>query len=77
MADKIDIPDRHQEFCRAVAKLCREYDLTSFGGSYTPNYQDQWRGRIQFQWDQGRHGADSNNLKIWSQLDVHTHINAK
>lgn len=74
MTDKIGIPERHQEFCRAVAKLCREFDLTKFGGSYTPGFGDAWRQTIQFSWDQGRHGAASNDLRIWSQLDVQTHI---
>ena len=71
---KIDIPERHQAFCKAVARLARQYDLHDFGGSYKTAYDDPWRGNIQFRWEQGRHGEDSDRIYIWSQLDVHTNL---
>lgn len=68
------IPEQHQEFCKAVARLCREYGLRHFEGAFNPAYGDQWKARIQFSWDQGRHGADAGGVTITSTLDVFTEI---
>ena len=71
---KVQIPERHQEFCRAVARIAREYEMQSFSGSYRPGYGDAWQGEIKFAWEQGRHGEDSDRLGITSSLYVHTKL---
>lgn len=68
------IPEKHQEFCKAVARLCRKHGLNRFGGSYTPDFTDDWRDQIQFVWEQGRHGEDSDKLRITSTVTVLTKL---
>lgn len=71
---KVDVPEKHQEFCRAVARLARDLGLNSFGLTYQPGYGDPWRGSIQCRWDTGRHGEDENKIFITSTMDVHTKV---
>lgn len=68
------IPEKHQEFCKAVARLCREHGLRSFGGQFTPGFGDPWRSQIVFSWAQGRHGEDAGRISITSTLDVRASI---
>lgn len=75
MADeKIEIPQSHQDFCKAVGKLAREHNLERFGGSFRPGFGDPWGETIEFSWEQGRHGEDSDQIKIWSTKRVNTRI---
>lgn len=69
-----EIPDKHQAFCREVAKLCRKHGLTHFSGSFKPGYGDEWRSDISFKWDAGRHEEDVGKVSIWSQMHVNTNI---
>jgi hypothetical protein len=73
---KIDIPDVHQEFCKAVAKLAREHGLDKFSGTFEPGFKDpsDWQDRIEFSWEQGRHGEDSDRLFMSSTKRVWTHL---
>lgn len=76
MTTKIDIPLRHQEFCKAVAKLALEHGLDKFHGSFTPGFKDSddWQDQIEFTWDQGRHGEDADRIfmsstkRVWTRL---------
>jgi hypothetical protein len=77
MADEITIPKNHQDFCKAVARLCREHKLTNFSGTYRPGFDDPWRYTITFAWDEGRHGVAANRIYITSQADVRTKIDAE
>ena len=70
----VEIPERHQAFCKAVAKLAREHGLKSFSGSYRPGYGDAWRGDISFAWEDGRHGDAADRITIHSQFHVNTKI---
>jgi len=72
MTDKPVIPDHHIAFCKAIAKLCREYKMDRVGLNYRPPFQDTWRDEIQMVWEQGRHGEASDKLSITSTVRVHT-----
>lgn len=73
---KIDIPERHQAFCKAVAALAREHKLDKFSGMFTPGFKDadRWQDQIEFSWEQGRHGEDSDKIfmsstkRVWTRL---------
>ncbi len=71
------IPERHIEFCRALARVAREHGMQKMNGEYRPNFQDGWDGDIQFVWEQGRHGEDSDKLFVQSNIRVHTKIGPK
>lgn len=71
---KIGIPDKHQEFCKEVARLCRKHGLTKFHGQFRPTWQDPWDADIHFSWEQGRHGEDSDRIFIHSEVRVHTRL---
>ena len=68
------IPKEHQEFCKAVARLCREYKLQDFAAQYSPGHADPWDARIEFSWASGRHFADIGKVSIVSTLRVHTDV---
>lgn len=72
--DEISIPDKHVDFCRALARVAREFGVDSFSGNFTPGFKDPWHRRISFSWDQGRHGEDSDRLYITSEVQVHTRL---
>lgn len=74
---KISIPEREREFCRAVARLCRERGLRKFNGSYEPPFGDPWGDRVEMAWEQGRHGEDSDKLFISSTVRVWTRLGPK
>ena len=69
---KIEIPVHHQEFCKAIARVAREHGMENFSGSYRPKFRDAWHDQINFSWEQGRHGEDSDRLHITSSMHVHT-----
>lgn len=74
--NKIDIPARHQEFCKAVARLAREHGLDEFSGSFKPGWKDpdNWQDQISFCWEQGRHGEDSDRIHMSSTKRIWTRI---
>ena len=69
---KISIPERHQEICRQIAKIAKDNGLTRLSGKYSDYLGNDWDGDISFNWDAGRHGADSNRLYITSEFRVNT-----
>ena len=71
---KVEIPDRHQDFCRALAKLARKHGVSEFSGTYRPGFKDEWRHEISFKWSSGRHEEDVGKISIWSSLYVVTHV---
>ena len=74
MSEKVTIPERHQEFCKAVARLCREHSMESVTITYRPGFGDEWDGDISAMWEQGRHGEDSDRIYISSNVRVHTRL---
>ena len=56
MDDGLTIPANHQEFCKAVARLCREHGLTQFNGSFRPGFKDPWRGEVSLACEHSRCG---------------------
>jgi hypothetical protein len=68
------IPQRHQEICKALARVAREQGLNSFSGSYRPGDRDGWMGEISFRWSRGRHDEDANEIRITSEHFVETKI---
>lgn len=71
---KIDIPEKHQEFCRALARVARAHKMKNLSGSYRTAFGDPWQHDIQFSWEQGRHGEDSDKLFINSNVRVYTRL---
>jgi hypothetical protein len=69
-----NIPERHQEFCKAVARLCAEYDLRDFRAQYNPGHGDEWGAQIEFSWADGRHHADRYRVSITSTLRVRAEV---
>jgi hypothetical protein len=74
MSEKISIPDNHQEFCKAIARVCREHDMHKCALTYSPTFRDAWDGDIAMVWEQGRHGEDSDKIFISSTVRVWTRI---
>jgi hypothetical protein len=71
---KIEIPDHHQEFCKALARVAREYGVDNFSASYRPGWKDPWRETINLSWEQGRHGAAADKIHIHSDMRINTKI---
>lgn len=68
------IPENHVEFCRALARLAREHKMSNFSVQYRPSIDDAWRDDIKMQWQQGRHGEESDRIFIQSNVTVHTQL---
>lgn len=69
------IPEKYLEFCKAVGRLCREAGLHDFTGSFRPAlFAGDWRNKIEFHWEQGRHGAKNQEMFISSTMDTRTSI---
>lgn len=77
MENKIEIPDDIQEICRNIAKAAQDSGLNKFECKFTPGFDSKWKYDVHFNWEAGRHGADSNKLFIWSQCTAHTQIETK
>jgi hypothetical protein len=71
---KITIPENHQEFCKAIARLCREYEMQKVHLTYTPRFRDPWDGNIAMSWEEGRHGEDSDKIFISSEVRVYARL---
>lgn len=69
---KIDIPDELQQICKDMAKVARKHGLYKFNGVFRPN--TGWAGDVSFTWEAGRHGEDSDSIRISSSFHVHTTV---
>ena len=74
MNENTVIPEKHIEFCKAVAALAREHELDRVSLQFRPGFHDDWRDEIVMNWEQGRHGEDSNRLMITSTVMVRTKL---
>ena len=64
------IPKKHIDFCKAVAKLAAENDLNDFSISFKPAFNDGWRDSISANWSSGRHRDGMNEIRISSNVQV-------
>lgn len=72
------VPDRYIELARKIAKLCQDAKLNSASGDLNPGYHDrEWRRRISWSWDQGRHFEDSGQMKIHVTINDVIHLEVK
>jgi hypothetical protein len=70
----MSIPEKHLEFCRAVAALASAHGVDMFGLSFTPSFDDEWRDKITMNWSQGRHGDDAQKVHVSSTVQVITKL---
>lgn len=73
------IPERYIQFAREVARLAMKYQLRSFDLNIHPGYEDyaEWRDMICIGWKQGRHGEDSNDLRLSSAVQRFSQVEVK
>lgn len=74
MNDKMEIPEKYQEFCREVAKLAIKYQVEKAYVRLQPAYDDGWKGEITAHWEMGRHGDTAHRIYITSEIRVHTDL---
>ena len=70
--NEITIPEDLQQICRDFAEVARKHNLNSLHGNFS--HKGNWGGEISFAWSSGRHFEDDNELKISTQLFVHTKV---
>jgi hypothetical protein len=68
------IPEKHIEFCRAIAKLAKEAGIDRASITFNPGIHDEWRDEIQMHWSQGRHGEDSRRIYVTSTVQVRAEL---
>ena len=68
------IPEKHLDFCRAVAALAAAAGIGRASMTFTPGFGDEWRDEIQLVWEQGRHGEDSRRVFVTSTVRVHATV---
>lgn len=64
------IPSHLLDFGKEVAALAAKYQLQSVGLTFTPGFDDLWSHPISMNWQQGRHGAESEQLTLSSTVHV-------
>ncbi len=75
MSEKIDIPEKYQEFCREVAKLAVKLGVEKAEVKLRPSYDDEWNGEICAFWDMGHRGNKAHRIYIRSEVLIHTDLN--
>jgi hypothetical protein len=67
--DKIKIPKEANSFIRDFIKLARHHKIRKLSGKFKfYNFPDDiWPEDIQFDWEQGRHGAKTK-INLWSKF---------
>jgi hypothetical protein len=70
MTDKITIPQKHIDFCKAVAKLAADAGYYKFSLTFTPGFHDEWSDQLQMHWDSGRHGDTAHRVIVSSTVTV-------
>lgn len=68
------IPDKYIDFCRELARVARKHNMNNLHGSFRPEFGSEWTEDINFRWKQGRHGEDSDELFVESNLRVFTKV---
>lgn len=64
------IPKKHVDFCKAVAKLAADAGVNEFSMSFKPAFDDSWRDSINVSWSSGRHGDEMDQVRISSNVQV-------
>lgn len=73
-----NIPEKHVEFSKAVARLAKEHGIQNMNVTYRPSYfGGDWQGDIAIYWEQGRHGADAGKVRISSTETIHVSTTVK
>lgn len=72
-----DIPQRYIDFCKAVGRLAREYELRDLTASFKPGFDDLWRERVEMSWASGRHFADAGKVAITSTRHLNTTVDTE
>ena len=70
----MSIPEKHLEFCRAVAALAKAHGAEKFSLKFFPGFDDEWRDEISMHWTAGRHGDDAQNVHVVSTVQVVTKL---
>lgn len=68
------IPANHVEFCKAIARVCREYEVQHFRGTFRPGWRDPWREEISLTFQEGRHGVQTGEVYIEATQRVNVKI---
>ncbi len=71
----MSLPKNLEEFCKAVARLAIEYEITRFE-LRAKHPQSHWSG-ITATWDEGTHGSGMNKLHIESKEHYHVTLDGK
>lgn len=71
---KHNIPEDFIAYARECAALAKKYDFSSVAISIRPSFSHTWRDQVTVNWDQGRHGEDSNKINVSSTVHVYEKI---
>ena len=74
------IPEQYIELCKEIGTLAKKHGLQRISGKfddssfYGSKSKEPWSGEIQFSWEQGRHGADSDKINLQAHVRLTTNI---
>ena len=68
------IPAELVQFCKEVARLAAQYELSRLNMTFNPGFNTPWRDAIQMAWDSGRHGDNAHRLNITSTVMVQAEV---
>lgn len=73
MTDKMEIPEKYQEFCREVAALALKLHVNRAEVKIYP-HDNEWSGQITADWSMGRHGSSAHRIVVSGTARVHTDL---
>lgn len=71
----MEIPKEYIAVCKDIGKVARKHKLSEISGSFRPPIMDNRQIRmVTFNWNSGRHNADTGTIHIHAQLWLDTSI---
>lgn len=71
-----DLPDTVTSFARELAALCAKHQLIEFTGTYSLGWKSNTWGQMQFAWQAGRHGDESQLIRLHLEKRVTLDVEA-
>jgi hypothetical protein len=65
-----EIPPAVQQFARELAALARKHGMRHVQGWFQPGFDHGWSPRVEFDWMDGRHGEDSDKVRLSSTHQI-------
>ena len=71
----MEIPKEYIAVCKDIGKVARKHKLSALSGSFRPPIMENRQIRmVTFNWNAGRHNADTGVISIHAEMWIDEHI---